>query len=303
MARASELTTSACLHPALLTTGGLGAGAGPSVSGQRPRNNNFMIDGVDNNNKSVTGPLISVPNDAVAEFTSLQNIYSAQYGHSTGGQFNEIIVSGTNSVHGRLYEYFENRNLNAVNSTVAANNFAANKALNFQPRFDYNRYGGQLGGPIIKDRLFAFSNYERQEIGQSGTGGYCSPTTAGYAAISGQVYGPAGVNNTANLNTFKAYSLPAAIQSTGADNFCATPTITVTNQAGAQTAVPVGPVGFNVPLYQNLDFSTSSLDYTISQHDSLRLRYVYSRQDSTDTMCVVHRLLYPYSAPLPHRIG
>ena len=102
------------LTPGVTSSGGLGAGTGPAISGQRPRNNNFTIDGIDNNSKSVTGPLLYVPNDAVSEFVLLQNVYSAQYGHSTGGQFNSLIVSGTNHFHGRAYEYFQNRNLNAV---------------------------------------------------------------------------------------------------------------------------------------------------------------------------------------------
>ncbi len=113
------------LAPGVTSTGGLGAGTGPAVSGQRPRNNNFMIDGVDNNSKSVTGPLLFVPNDAIQEFTSLQNVYGAQYGHSTGGQFNSLIVSGTNSVHGKVYEFMQNRNLNAVSNLQRVSNIAS----------------------------------------------------------------------------------------------------------------------------------------------------------------------------------
>ncbi len=105
------------LTPGVASSGGLGAGTGPSISGQRPRNNNFTVDGIDNNSKSVTGPLLNVPNDAVSELVLLQNVYSAQYGHSSGGQFNTVIVAGSNHIHGRLYEYFQNRNLNAVTSS------------------------------------------------------------------------------------------------------------------------------------------------------------------------------------------
>jgi hypothetical protein len=112
------------LAPGVASSGGLGAGTGPAISGQRPRNNNFTIDGTDNNNKSVTGPLLYVPNDATSEFVLLQNVYSAQYGHSTGGQFNTLITPGTNHVHGKLYEYFQNRNLNAVTSTQGISNAA-----------------------------------------------------------------------------------------------------------------------------------------------------------------------------------
>jgi hypothetical protein len=97
------------LDPGVSTGGSVGAGSGPSVGGQRPRNNNFTIEGIDNNNKSVTGPLVFVPNDAVAEFTVLQNQFSPEFGHSSGGQFNQVVKSGTNDFHGTLYEYLRNR--------------------------------------------------------------------------------------------------------------------------------------------------------------------------------------------------
>ncbi|MGH9571806.1 MAG: carboxypeptidase regulatory-like domain-containing protein, partial [Candidatus Angelobacter sp.] len=107
------------LNAGVATSGGIGAGTGPSVSGQRPRNNNFTIEGVDNNNKGVTGPLVTIPNDAVQNFTVLQNQFAPEYGHSSGGQFNQTIISGTNQWHGRLYEYFQNRNLNAIDASNA----------------------------------------------------------------------------------------------------------------------------------------------------------------------------------------
>ena len=85
------------------STGGLGAGTGPSVGGQRPRNNNFTIEGVDNNDKGETGPVAYVPNDVVANFTVLQNQFNAEFGHSNGGQFNTVVLSGTNTFHsGRM---------------------------------------------------------------------------------------------------------------------------------------------------------------------------------------------------------
>ena len=65
--------------------------------GQRSRNNNFTIEGVDNNSKVVTGPLAIVPNDAVASFSLLQNQFSAEFGHSSGGQFNTVVQSGSNN--------------------------------------------------------------------------------------------------------------------------------------------------------------------------------------------------------------
>ena len=102
------------LSPGVTQSSALGLGTGPSVGGQRPRDNNFTVEGVDNNNKGVTGALIAVPNDAVENFTLLANQFNTEFGHSSGGQFNTTIKSGTNGFHGSLYEYFRNRNLNAV---------------------------------------------------------------------------------------------------------------------------------------------------------------------------------------------
>jgi hypothetical protein len=268
------------LTPGVASSGGIGAGTGPSISGQRPRNNNFTIDGIDNNSKSVTGPLLYVPNDATSEFVLLQNVYSAQYGHSAGGQFNTLIVPGTNHVHGRVYEYFRNRNLNAVSSTQAINNRAQGVNPDFQPRFDYNRYGGQLGGPILKDKLFLFSNFERQTTGSAGSStAFCAPTAAGFTALSGLAFA-----STTNLSVYKQYVPPAPNQApAGGGTSCSGSTISVANAAGVSTPIPVGPVSLTLTNSFNYYFSTSSLDYTISQHDSFRAAYLYDREDGNDT--------------------
>ena len=91
------------LQAGVASSGGVGYGSGPSIGGQRPTNNSFTIDGVDNNSKSVTGPVVYVPNDNVAEFTLLANQFRAEYGHSSGGQFNTVVKTGTNSLHGEIW--------------------------------------------------------------------------------------------------------------------------------------------------------------------------------------------------------
>ena len=121
--------------------------------GQRPRNNNFTIDGVDNNRKDVTGPVIFIPNDAVAEFTVLQNQFSAEFGHSSGGQFNAILKSGTNSFHGSIYEVVQNRNFNANDQAAARQNVLS------PPRYDQNHLGAEAGAPILKNKLFVYGLY------------------------------------------------------------------------------------------------------------------------------------------------
>ncbi len=182
-----------------------GSGHRPSVGGQRPRNNNFMVEGLDNNSGSVTGPLVTVPNDAVAEFSVQQNMYSPEFGHSSGGQFNQIVKSGTNNFHGEAYEYLENRDLNA------ADNLSAVDDVPLHPRYDNNRFGGSFGGPIKKNKLFFYGLYEYQPIGSAGSAGLLfAPTANGWNTIQSMSSQP-GFNQT-SMNQLKKYlgTAPAA---------------------------------------------------------------------------------------------
>src|SRR5207244_5577422 len=137
------------LSAGVTSNGGVGQGTGPSVGGQRPTNNNYMIEGVDNNNQTVTGPLVYLPTDATKEFSLLQNQFNSEFGHSTGGQFNTVVKSGGNGVHGSLYEYLQNRRLNALDESNKRQDFTrtgkeAGKMP--MPRYDQNRMGGSGGG-------------------------------------------------------------------------------------------------------------------------------------------------------------
>jgi hypothetical protein len=249
------------------SNGGVGAGTGPSVGGQRAYNNNFTIEGVDNNNKSVTGPLAVVPNDAVASFSVLQNLYAPEFGHSSGGQFNQVVITGTNGFHGKAYEYFENRNLNAIDQIVANPAIqAGTKPKN--PRFDSNRYGGQIGGPIIKNKLFFFFNFERNAIGQSVTPTAPeTPTAAGFATLASLP----GISQT-NLSIFKQY-VPSAPAPCGS---CSPVTVNGAN-------IEIGLLPVVGPSFNNFRNSATSVDYNISSHDQLRGRFIYNHSVGSDT--------------------
>ena len=284
---ASTSTGSGVLNLSLLdagvaSSGGVGAGSGPSVGGQRPRNNNFTIEGVDNNNMGVTGPLVNLPNDAVDSFTVLQNQFSAEFGHSSGGQFNQTIKSGTNQFHGRAYEYFQNRNLNATDSLNA-------QAGTPFPRFDNNRFGGQVGGPIIKNKLFFFTNWEYNDVGQAPTASTgCAPTAAGYQALAGLFPG------STNLAQWQKY-VPAST-TTGSvcpkgnviDVAVGQPTTLPNGKTNPlfgpnSVAIPVGDVGFSGPYYYNILTTADSFDWVISDKDSLRGRLAYVKYTGVDT--------------------
>jgi len=264
------------LSAGVATGGGIGAGTGPSIGGQRPRNNNFTIEGVDNNDKAVTGPLVTIPNDAVAEFSVLQNQFTPDFGHSSGGQFNTIIKSGTNSFHGDAYIYSENRNFNAIDQSVI------NSGLTSNPRYDNNRMGGVFGGPIIKNKLFFFGALEYNPIGAASVLGapVCAPTSAGYSALAALP----GISAT-NLGILQKYVAPAAsINTSGACGAPSTPgSETVSSNTGATATVPEGILSFAGPNYVNDWAALGSIDYDLSQKDQLRGRYVYNRAVGIDT--------------------
>ncbi|HKV60578.1 MAG TPA: carboxypeptidase regulatory-like domain-containing protein [Candidatus Acidoferrum sp.] len=269
----------ALLQSGVSTSGGVGAGTGPSVGGQRPRDNNFTIEGVDNNNKSVTGPLVTVPNDAVQEFSALSNQFSPEFGHSNAGQFNTVVKSGTNDIHGKAFGYFQNRNFNAIDQSViqALGTGAKN------PRFDDNRFGGQVGGPIVKNKLFYFADYEERVKGQASVvaGGLCAPTAAGYTTIQ-------TIPNisTTNLGILQKYAgdAPTGGNCTNvkakdpAGNANTTKSIFVANPSapGGFSPVEVGLIPVQAPNFTNYKYLTTSMDYNFSTKDQLRGRYIYN---------------------------
>ena len=281
MSSGSGVLNLALYTAGVTTSGAVGVGTGPSVGGQRPRNNNFTIEGVDNNNKSVTGPLATIPNDAVSEFSILQNQFSAQYGGSSGGQFNQVIKSGTNAFHGMGYEYLLNRNLNA------ADQLSIVQGVDPHPRYDNNRFGGNIGGPILKNKLFFFFNYEYNPVGQAGSAGQIfAPTQAGYDALATVP----GINQT-NLSEMKKY-LPA--QATAVD-----PSITPNGAfpvVGGKT-IPLGQYSVLAPNYYNNYTYLVSVDYNLSSNDSLRGRYIRNNYSGQDTAAQLPTFWVPLTQP------
>lgn len=130
-----------------------GSGNPFSVSGQRSESMTFMLDGGDNtdflSNRIVENPI----SDAVKEFKILTNNYDAQYGRTSGGIVNQVIKSGSNQIHGDLFEFWRNDVLNA-------NTFFLNAAGVPRSSFKRNLFGGSLGGPIKKDKAFFFGSYQ-----------------------------------------------------------------------------------------------------------------------------------------------
>jgi Carboxypeptidase regulatory-like domain len=138
------------------------ASASFSANGQRPRDNNYMLDGVDNNETWLQTVVIFPSVDALDEFKMQTSTYSAEYGRSLGGVVNLQIKSGTNNLHGSGFEFMRN-------DAFDANNFFNNKNNRAKPDFKQNQFGGTVGGAVFRDRTFFFTDYQghRETQGQT----------------------------------------------------------------------------------------------------------------------------------------
>lgn len=141
-------------------------GGAININGNRALQNNFLLDGLDNNSNATSfrGERVDVVRpsvDAVAEFKVQTNSYSAEYGRSAGGVVNVTIKSGGNDLRGTLWQFFRNDKLDAKGWTPTVD---GNK-----PKLRFNLFGANLGGPIIKNRSFFFVNYEGERERQGVT--------------------------------------------------------------------------------------------------------------------------------------
>jgi hypothetical protein len=170
-----DWTSLATLQPGVTSVASLQISSGPgptrdlikglgtqlSISGTRPEQNDYRLDGIsiDDNTNGVPGSALglSLGVDAIEEFSVLTSNYSAEYGRTSGGVINAITRSGTNGFHGTVYEFFRN-------SALDARNYFDGPAI---PPFRRNQFGASLGGPIRKHRTFFFGDYEglRQNLG------------------------------------------------------------------------------------------------------------------------------------------
>ena len=137
-----------------------------NINGQRSMFNNFLLDGMDNNaygesNQGFDNQIIAIPPDSVAQWNVVTNNENAEYGRSSGATINVASASGTNRFHGTLYEFIRNTDLNAAGyfkPTIVGN---TGNTVPFQkPTFNRNQFGVNFGGPILKDKLFYFVDYE-----------------------------------------------------------------------------------------------------------------------------------------------
>ena len=241
--------------------GNRGFGQQLTISGARPQQNNYRLDGVSLNDYangapgSVLGGNLGV--DAIQEFSVLTSNYSAEYGKTSGGVVNAITRSGTNDFHGSGYEFLRNSALDAKNYFEAADQKKAD--------FKRNQFGGAIGGPIIKNKTFFFFDYEgiRQSKGIANVNFVPSP-----AARMGNIH-------DANGNPMTVTVDPEIVK------YLALYPVPTTCAVGLDVCQSV----FSGKQIVTENFLTTRIDHRFSQNDNLFGTYLYDKT--------------PYSSPDP----
>ena len=224
-----------------------------SVNGTRPRSNNFLIDGQDDNDYGLTGQALQPVNyGAIQEVAILTNAYSAEYGRGGGSVTNYIYKSGTNTFHGDLWEINRNSALAAIPAQDAVIN-----PISKNPYDNENTFGFDVGGPVIKDKLFAFgtAQWDREHQLVVGPTQFNLPTAAGIAVLKALLPNP-------NISLFLGAIGPLVSN--------ATANTTMIALGNGRPSVEIGPFQF-----QNIRTVSSSydwnyrMDWHFTDHDVL----------------------------------
>ena len=241
-----------------------GRTGGINVHGARALQNNFLLDGVDNNsiseNVQELTTQVSRPSvDAIQEFKVVTSPYSAEYGRSPGAAVSVSTKSGTNSVHGTGYEYFRNQAMDSID-------FFSKRANAAKPDNKQNQYGGNVGGPLLKDHAFFFADYEGTRI----TRGVTRLTSVPTADQRAGIFTTPIKDPTTGLN-FDNNTIPASrIDPYAASIIALVPT---PNQPGANNFFRTAN------LIDNSDRLLLRSDWRPNAKDSIFGRYIYSTRD------------------------
>ncbi len=242
-----------------------------NVNGQRSMFNNFLLDGLDNNaygesNQGFSNQIVQPAPDSVAAFNVVTNNESAEYGRASGAVVNVAFAQGTNMLHGRVYEFLRNTDLNAVGFFRPPGGV--------KPQFNRNQFGGNVGGPILKDHLFYFLDYEgfRQVRKQVSSATLPTPaqlngifSTTVYDPYNGTAYA-AGTSVLTSPNTSPAARTVAGLLS-------ALPGLTSATSNNFTT----------LQRSNNLsDKGDLRFDYTINANNSVFFRISDLKQNATD---------------------
>jgi hypothetical protein len=263
-------------------------GGRPYINGNREQANNFVLDGVDNNQVSDNLLGYTPAPDAIEEFNLITQNAPAEFGNYQGGIVNATIKSGTNAFHGDLWEYFRNDKLNA---NKWENGFAGPGAALPKDKLRWNMFGGTIGGPIIKNKLFFFFDWQSQRFDHPSSTTKVGVFTAaermgnfGDICNSGFTAGICNDRDSKGNVTNQLYD-PFNKSAAFANNVITEPIDPVAKALFASSLYlsPTGPGLQNNATYTTVSqFNTNQydikIDYNISSKDHLFGRYSHAKQ-------------------------
>lgn len=275
------------------TQGAINGGGRPYINGNREEDNNFLLDGVDNNQASDNLTGYTPSPDAIGEFNLITQNASAEFGNYAGGIVNATIKSGTNNYHGDIFEFFRNDYFNA--NKWENSSFISGTTAGFPtPKLRWNMFGGTVGGPIIKNKLFFFGDYQGTRFDHPATSSQIQVLTAAeatgnFSALSTPLVNPCAAG-TGGASKTPCLILPAASRPAFKGNI-----IPAANLDPAFTALVTSPLypkavatladGFGAAVnttnqQYNTDQGDIKVDYIASQRDHVNARY--SKSDEYD---------------------
>ncbi len=260
-----------------------GAYGGFSSQGERGRSNNFEIDGQSNNDNSVAGPQVFFSNqDAISAIQVITNNFSAQYGRNAGSVVNYLTRTGTNSFHGTLFEFYEGNwgesfaqgqkspflGFCAPGESPATTNCTPATL----PRYVDNRFGGSLGGPILKNRLWFFGSAYFDRYRNGGGTSVSGPTTLTPTPTGLQQLQSAFPNQpgVAALVNNGPYSIK-----TGNPRVIGTPVNLPVTVNGKTAPIEFSEIGRTVPSLSNDEELLGRIDWSPTSKDHVFIRYFY----------------------------
>lgn len=256
-----------------LNLGGTGGnGQQIEVNGARPRANNFMMDGQDINDVGIGGQAFQpqIP-DIFQSVVALTNSPSAEYGRAGGAVVNLISKAGTNQFHGSIFELYSGSGLNALDGKTRQNTPPVHKA-----RSDQHSYGFTIGGPILKNKLFAFGASQWTRFyGNAVSSPVELPDAAGYATLS-QIGGP-NVQFLQGLLNNGSYLSRYTVQGQGETINVGQPT------TGSSAACPASGCNITTAMFQRPPIAQQNpdtqymirVDYIPDQNDTVAIRYLH----------------------------
>ena len=248
--------------------------AAVSIGGGQPLTNGYLLDGIANDKMTDSGTMTYPTVDSTEEFKVQTNGMSAEFGRTTGGVISLITKGGTNEYHGSLFDFLRNTDLNA-------NDFFANRAGHAISPDKVNQFGGTVGGPVRKDKLFVFFNYEGYRERSSSLETVVSPTAAqragdfsGLTTSAGQliaIFDPMTTVLNSSTNTYMRQAFPGNIIPASRINPIAS---NILKYYPLPNLPGVGANDFlTSPTPINKDYYNGRLDYNLSSTQRLAFRF------------------------------